>query len=200
MSHTDTAPRLYGCRVEGCQSRANYKKKQLCNKHYLRLARHGDVTAVLRTPNNVASDWVSANLDYDGENCLIWPFSRNNQGYAAVWIDKKRWLVHRYYCTQKHGAAPSLAHHASHVCGNGKIGCVNPSHVEWKTPIENNRDKTVHGTLLMGERHPSAKINADIVRLIRSSPGTGVSLAVALGLSESLISNIRRKKRWSHVE
>lgn len=50
-----------------------------------------------------------------------------------------------------------------------------------------------------GEAHPSAKLTADVVRLIRLSDLPYPKLAAAHGVSLSTIKAIRVLKRWRHI-
>lgn len=150
-------------------------------------------------PGTVAA-WIEAHANHAGDECLIWPFSRNNQGYADGWISKKRWLIHRYYCQLKNGPPPTPKHHAAHSCGKGKAGCVNPNHVSWKTAKENTADKVQHGTQRRGVEIKSAVLNDSLVWLIRNTPNwEGRQLSEYLGVAEGAISNIRNRKAWKHV-
>src|SRR6185312_60585 len=74
--------------------------------------------------------WIRAHLNYPHKEwCLLWPFSRNQGGYANV--GRKSTLVHRIMCEYMHGEPPDGKPEAAHECGKGYLGCVNPHHIVW---------------------------------------------------------------------
>lgn len=51
-------------------------------------------------------------------------------------------LVARLICERFHGPPPSPFHEAGHTCPEGENAlCVNPSHLEWMTRVENEQHK-----------------------------------------------------------
>lgn len=79
------------------------------------------------------------------------------------------------------------------------------TNLRYGTPTENEADKREHGTTLLGERHPAAKLNEAQVRAIRArcvigSFKNGASaIARELGVSHELVLKITRRQLWSHV-
>jgi hypothetical protein len=90
-------------------------------------------------------EWLHDHAGYQGDDCLIWPFS-GPRGYGHFKCNGKRSYAHRYMCTLVHGDPPSVKHQASHSCGRGHEGCVHPLHLSWKTQSENQLDRRIHGT------------------------------------------------------
>ena len=91
--------------------------------------------------------WIVDNASYEGNDCLIWPFGgKDTKGYGVFGRLGKMLLAHRVMCQIAWGDPPSPQHQASHECGNGHLGCVNPNHLRWKTRSENMLDKRKHGT------------------------------------------------------
>lgn len=88
--------------------------------------------------------WIQANVSHDGDACLLWPFFRDKNGYGRVGRNNKILWAHRVMCELAHGAAPTTKHEASHSCGHGHEGCVNPRHICWKTRAENQRERYIH--------------------------------------------------------
>lgn len=108
--------------------------------------------------------WIRDHLDYQEDWCLIWPFGRTSHGYGTIRRDDKQMGAHRYICELVHGAAPD-GHQAAHSCGRGADGCVNPRHLCWKTPSENQHDRT-------DMRHRAKrKLTAEAVDDIRACAG-----------------------------
>lgn len=90
--------------------------------------------------------WIRAHLDYQGDECLPWPFSRQPSGYGSFGYLGKLHYAHRFICEATHGPPPSPKHHAAHsVCWRGQEGCVNNRHITWQTPSENAIDRGKFG-------------------------------------------------------
>ena len=90
---------------------------------------------------------------------------------------------------------------AAHLDGNVKNSQL--PNLAWVTPSENCGHKKIHGTLLLGTQLHNAKLNPELVRHIRRSHSAGASmnsLAKELHVSDSIISDVIRGRRWGHVE
>lgn len=145
---------------------------------------------------SAAQDWLRAHVNYQGDDCLEWPFSRS-RGYGQVAINRVVKKAPRVMCEMAHGAPPAPGLEAAHSCGNGHLGCINPRHLSWKTRTENRRDRTAHGRTARGEFGKS-KLLPDQVREIRRL-GDTVSkeeLGRRYKVSPSTIGKIIRFERW----
>jgi hypothetical protein len=89
---------------------------------------------------------------------------------------------------------------AAHRCGNGHLGCIHPKHLRWATRQQNSDDKKLHGTILFGEKNPSAKLSADIVRKIRQSSDTLQFWSDRLDVSKATVGDARSGRTWGHVK
>lgn len=91
-------------------------------------------------------DWLEAHRDYPHEDwCLIWPFARDRRegrGLASIGEDR---LAHRVMCKMVRGPAPPDKPQATHSCGNGHEGCINPHHLFWGSNSDNQADRYSHG-------------------------------------------------------
>lgn len=188
------------CSINGCGKPS--KQKGWCWGHYSRWRRHGNPVeggTVRGEPARYINETV---LTFTGDECLIWPFNRSSNGRGMAWIDGRMVLVHRHVCEAVHGDAPSVTHEAAHVCGRGDHGCVSPHHVRWKTKTQNEADKAVHGTRTVGQRNGWAVLSDDQVRQIRSLGRSMPQrlIAAQFGVSQSTVSEIQTRLRWSHVE
>jgi predicted XRE-type DNA-binding protein len=140
-------------------------------------------------------------IKYDGDDCLIWPFSTDGGGYANF---SSRWFkriygtptVSRAICIQVYGPPPTGMHQAAHSCGNGHLACVNRKHLRWATQSENMADDR------RGENHPNANLTEEQVLEIRRLEVTMTQQQIAeiYGVSQSHISGIIRKQYWSWLE
>lgn len=112
--------------------------------------------------------WIERHVGYADEVCLIWPFAKSVQrGYGRFSHNGVSHYAHRYMCELVNGLAPSPRHQASHTCGKGHKGCVNPRHLAWATNSENQRDRRRHGTAAV-RGGPGAKMTAPQIAHARS--------------------------------
>jgi hypothetical protein len=193
-------PRL--CSIQDCGKAVTIKSRGLCNMHYLRVMRHGDPSIVLRVPNGTVQRYYKeVVLIHHGNDCLIWPYARDESGYGVMSRNRKPAHVARFICQDVYGDPPNLSDEAAHSCGKGHLGCVSKSHLSWKTPKQNAYDRILHGTTTAGERCSYAKLTEDDVKQIILLKGkeTQAQIASRFSVSDSLVSAIHRGKRWSHL-
>src|SRR5688500_18875466 len=97
-----------------------------CPGHYQRWRKHGSphVGGPTRTANGAPLAFLQSALDYEGTDCLPWPYTNNGKGAGTIWMDGGNKLVSRIVCAHAHGPAPSPAHEAAHSCGKGHESCV----------------------------------------------------------------------------
>ncbi len=91
--------------------------------------------------------WIVAHVDFDGRECLTWPFTLRWNGYGIVGYKGKILSPHRIMCELVNGEPPTPKHVAAHSCNNGHLACIHPKHVSWKTPRQNMLDRRAAGTL-----------------------------------------------------
>lgn len=75
--------------------------------------------------------------------------------------------------------------------------------LRYATPLENSGDKFEHGTVLRGEQFSFAKMTEQTVLEIRRLYETGKfsqqSLADKFGINQTNVSQIVRRKTWTHI-
>lgn len=188
------------CSVGGCCIPS--KTKGLCRKHYMRLRSHGDPLGGSTGNGEPLAFIHDVAVPSKGDECLIWPFAKDRKGYARVYSNGRLHNASRYVCQLVHGDPPSEGLYAAHECGKGDTGCVNPRHLSWKTPKENQADRLVHGTHEHGERNAMAKLTSDqaleIIRLKGVMSQT--KLAKRFGVCQTNISQIQNRKTWVFVD
>lgn len=144
--------------------------------------------------------WLRDHAAYAGDGCLKWPFGTDGKGYGSIGHESKLYKAHRMICILAHGQPPSPAFHAAHSCGRGNKGCVNPRHLSWKTPSENQQDSVRHGVYGKGvgwvgklKKTQVSEIKALVGRL------TNLELGTLYGVHPETIAKIRRGETWKEV-
>lgn len=109
---------------------------------------------------------------------------------------KKRYYIHRLVAI----AFISNPHNKEQV--NHKDGDKFNNHysnLEWATHQENTKHAIDNNLRLCGEKMYNAKLTGTIVREIRSSNDSGVSLAKRYNVTTSVIFCARHRKTWKHI-
>lgn len=183
------------CSVEGCGGRVY--GLGLCNKHYLRQRRHGSPDVVKKASAGAHAAFVEEAFTATTDECICWPAGWSTvNGYAYARIGTSMTLVHVYVLERTAGERPA-GKQAAHSCG--KTLCINPRHLRWATPQENEADKRQHGTDPRGERNGMALLTDEQVSEIRSLYAAGgmtqTVLAEMYGTTQGQISRLIAGKR-----
>lgn len=188
------------CSVENCIRDA--KTRGWCLIHYQRVWRHGTPDGSGRPIRGSTKQFILDNINYSGDDCLIWPYSRSSKhGYAEIRREHfGSGMAHRSMCIAAHGPPPTKTHEAAHSCGKGNQGCVNPKHLSWKTPTENNKDKLKHGTQPWGElMWHTAKLTFEQAKRVKYGDEDAKLLAKEFGVTTETIYRIRRGDNWRYL-
>lgn len=125
-------------------------------------------------------------------------------GYMEVGLvrDKKQWYrrVNRLVCEAWHGT-PVGGLHACHIDGSRTNNHF--SNLRWGTQAENEADKVLHGTAIVGSMHPLAKLTEQQVVIIKRklrAGERGSDIARAMRISTSKVSEIKHGRSWKHVQ
>lgn len=137
--------------------------------------------------------------------CWLWTGGKHTGGYGHVVVKSLK----------QFGRRQIKAHHASwmihvgpipdgfwvlHHCDNPP--CVRPDHLFLGTDGDNAADKVSKARQRRGEAQPSAKTNAETVRLIRclaAAGNTHQSIADSVGLSRRTVGMIVSRETWKHI-
>lgn len=185
------------CSVAGCER--SHDARGYCKRHYMRLRSHGDPLAGAAIRGHVQDYYNRVVLNYEGDDCLIWPFFRDKNGYGKMGRNGEVHLVTRCVCEDVHGPAPTERHQAAHSCGKGHTGCVTKKHLRWALPKENEADKLLHGTDNRGERSGLSVLTEEHVSEILALEGilSSVKIAEKYGVSAGAVGHIFAGKSWA---
>jgi hypothetical protein len=194
------------CIVDGCNK--HRVGQGLCDMHYARKRRNGHVGQADRlrilSPHGTAMAWLEAHRNYQGQDCLKWPFSVNDKGRGLLLFRGRTTQAPRAMCILAHGDPPSPNHFSAHNCGKGHEGCVHPGHLRWATQKENLADMVVHGTILRGEKNPAHKLTPDEVAEIRrrlKTQSAGITaIAKEFCVGRTAIRRIKHGETWAWME
>lgn len=71
--------------------------------------------------------------------------------------------------------------------------------LRWDTPKNNQNDRKIHGTSVVGEGNGRAILNEKDVLEIRASPLNNEEISLKYGLALSYINNLKKKRTWAHI-
>lgn len=190
------------CNVEGCRDNAHYSasgSRGWCNKHYQRWRKHGDPLAG-QTFWGAPNDFLTKAMATQTNECILWPYGLDGNGYVLVCVDGAQVRANRLICEKVQGPAPSSKHEAAHLCGHSN--CINHNHLAWKTHIENEADKLIHGTRQRGEQIVQSKLTESDVRKIRSLKGAVPQRVIGemFGVGQQAVSAILLGKKWAWLQ
>lgn len=152
------------------------------------------LNGVLAVPKRgTGAYWLWERRNYQGDNCLIWPFSKNEKGYGQVGYERTVWKAHKLMCSFVHGERRYPEYEVCHTC-SGKKSCVNPKHLVWGNKSMNMLDRRRDGTKAQGRVW---KLTPEKVAQIRSRGAYKVKdLAKEFGVSEGTIRQILSGQLW----
>lgn len=132
------------------------------------------------------------------DECIDWPFYKTPDGYGTVRLDRPTRRVNRNICYDLYGE-PKPGDEAAHSCGNPS--CCNPKHLSWKTPLENAKDKKLHGREKVGEEHYRTSLTEGDVIFIRENKNTlsQRQLARMFGITKGSVHYIQKGLTWKHI-
>lgn len=192
----------------------------LCSKHWQRWRRHGDPETVL-PPSAGPQDppavrfWAKVDkTDLDG--CWTWTAARDRDGYGHFKVDGRMWRAPRWIFNQTNSTPLADDEMVRHACDNPP--CVRPDHLVRGDVLANMADQVARDRNAKGDRHgartkpervrrgvnnAAARLTDDQVIEIRQRYADGdtqVALATAYAVSQPLISQIVRRKVWTHLK
>lgn len=167
-----------------------------CKRHALRMRRHGSLELKRRSRGTTKKFLDAVLASPKTDECILLPVAAKK--YAKFFDQGKQITAHRYICTKAHGAPQEDRIFAAHSCGQS--WCVNPEHIRWATPRENNDDKLAHGTLISGEKNYNAKLKtADVIKIRKMQNKSADEIALMFGVRGATIRDILRGRTWRRV-
>lgn len=152
-----------------------------------------------------------------GEGCWLWRGTKQTgpDGYGRMKVNGRYVSAHRVSWYLSYGEHPKDLN-VLHACDTP--ACVRPSHLFLGTLADNNRDMVMKGRVAAGDRHGTAthpesttkgersghaKLTAEEViairRLYKGGGCTYLALALRFGVKLATVSDIIRRRTWSHV-
>lgn len=139
--------------------------------------------------------------------CQLWfSSSRNPYGHGHMGVGGRTKMAHRVAWECYRGPIPQGAL-VLHKCDTP--GCINPNHLFLGTHQDNEDDKVRKGRQARGsklahprargERNGNSKLTADIVRSIRATDEPQRRIAERYGVTQAIISKIKRNEVWTDV-
>lgn len=132
-----------------------------------------------------------------GDDCIVWPYAVNDNGYGRVRFDGRSCYTHEVALASV-SPAPSDRHEAAYGPCHNRL-CINPRHLSWRTRFENQADRLRDGTHNRGERQGRSVLTADDVRWVRGRSDSQRGMAETLGVSISTINDVLLRRTWRHI-
>ena len=186
------------CRIEGCESKV--LAKELCNKHYLQVRKHGKTFTSKKEQKNYLLKNFHNNYEIITETgCWIWMKYRDRDGYGVFTKDKKIKKAHRHsYEIHKGDITDGFS-----VCHKCDIrSCVNPEHLFLGTLADNLQDMVSKGRQCHGHVNGMAKLTESMVKQIKAKIKQGfklVDIAKEFNVAAGCISKIKLGQRWGYL-
>lgn len=145
------------------------------------------------------------------DECWTWTGATEPFGYGRFWFNGRTRTAQRVSWELTNGAIPA-GFCVLHRCDNPP--CVNLSHLFLGTKSDNSLDRHAKGRTsyghttpperrARGERNHNAKLNADLVRVIRQKYRGGmtrVDIAAECGVHAGTVGRVLSGRAWAHVK
>ncbi len=158
------------------------------------------IKIIMLTERQLNRFWSRVNKT---DTCWNWVGYINKDGHGRFCFNRFTYFAHRVSFFIQYGEIPNdmCILHKPQICHNS--ACVNPQHLYADTISQNNKDKIIDGTSLLGELNPQHKLNEKQVIEIRTKYKTGKYshrfLATEYNVSRRLIACIINRIVWKHI-
>lgn len=191
------------CSFENCGRPT--KTRGLCRQHYRQFLAGKPLQPIkAKLPNG--STAVDALGKYTPLNlpptaCWKWTGPAYPNGYGVIHVPGRTvGYAHRVAWEIANGREPTASEHVRHLC-DVRL-CVNPRHLMIGTREENMREMVVRDRSVRGERNGMQRIPPGIIHEVRRLAANGEmqkDIAAEFGISRPYVSEIVRRKRWTHI-
>lgn len=186
------------CKIDDCHNNVDTRSggsRGWCSIHYSRWKVYGDPLINFRSGPAEALEFLRDLVKNPPKVCVEWPYLTFPDGYGQVSFEGSSRRASRVSLILYTGKNPSGLMSCHGQCHNHK--CVNPLHLYWGTPGENQRDRIRDGTHLRGQKHPKAKLTKENVLEIWRSDLSARVLAKKFKVSDRAIYCIWRRESWA---
>ena len=140
---------------------------------------------------------IEPNYYEDKNGCHICTSHCRIRGYPLFYRDGKRWLMSRWFYTQKYGEIPK-GKIIRHKCDNP--ACINIDHLELGTHKDNSQDMVKRGRSTFGEKsYPGKLTEQQVLEIYHDRGRTNAEIAKEYGISSITVSNIQSGDTWAHL-
>jgi hypothetical protein len=193
------------CHVENCYGKV--VSKGLCDKHRIRLRRHGNVNSTLKYHFDTVEEYFFSKVKITKTNsCIFWPARKLESGYGMISAKGKKRLSHRLSYEIHFGKIPK-GMVICHRCD--QPSCVNPRHLFIGTHKDNvydciNKKRNVTPPIHTGKNNHHTKLTETKVIEIRKSYASGkinsYELAKKYNVTRQNIMSIVKLETWKNVK
>jgi len=187
------------CTVENCDG--SVYAFGLCNKHYQRFKKYGDVNGGLK--NHAPPEERFWRFVVKTNDCWNWSGKKNN-GYGVLSKGSKSdgyFLAHRFSWSMHNQEEILSGMVVMHKCDNPS--CVNPEHLILGTSKDNTQDMIAKGRrnlkIPVGVKNGKSLLDEEKVRFIRASNLPHAVLARMLNVSSNCVRGVRIGRTWTHI-
>lgn len=185
------------CSVSGCDGK--HYGKGLCHKHYQRKRKTGSLELKTKTLKPLEQRFHEKYLICPMSGCWIWTASTKG-GYGCIGVGEKTVRAHRLSWELHNSPIPE----GMHVCHTCDVRCcVNPDHLFLGTQKDNMDDMVTKGrharVAPKGSAHGQAKLTEGQALEVYHAEGPQRGIAANYGVSQRLVSLIKRKEGWRHI-
>jgi len=173
-------------------------RKGFCGKHSMRFRRHGDPLAG-RTSRGESFLWLKKIVANPPQNCVVWPYGKTT-GYGKLQYAGRKILAHRLSLILFTGEEPDgmWATHLPVICHDP--ACVNPLHLRWASPTQNQADRLEDETSTRGESNGNSELTVEKVLEIREDSRPQLIIALEHGVSRGHVISIKNRHRWGWLK
>jgi len=180
------------CTVPGCDKK--HRARGFCNTHYENKRLAGVLVVsdhLTRTPEE--RFW--AKVDKSGD-CWTWTGGKNFSGYGHFVYGGTTVKAHRFVYELEVGPIPDGLE-IRHLCNNGHLGCVTPSHMVPGTRSENRIDLTHAGTNKYQKLSVVQVLAARYA--IATTPATYRDMATVFGVKQTTLYDAVTGRSFAHL-